>query len=198
MRATLLAPTMSSWPRVPNVSSTTYGKSVTLPSGATLTLALPKIDLTLNALVNLTGTTIHFATQAGELTLAAELPPLELTYEDRERISCIRATFSMSHNDRARALMLATAVDDAVGAQTATLHVYAPVSANGFVHPLPDIGEQCPGVLVTRDVAEAWVALGSPYASTEKRAGAEHVPVFVADGYSPATGTYSSVVRYPV
>ena len=198
--------TTSDWPRVPAVSSITYGSTVPLPSGATLTLGLSSDVAILNSLVNLTGAPVRFNAAAGgaEVIIAPAEVPLRAEVR-RERVAVMLVDLvDASRAERGQHLLL---MPNAAGADapaeeeaptTATIQVFKPPTASGFVRPLPELG-LCTGVLVSAETGAALDLLGSPYDATTKQPAAKRarrarIPVYSAD--VDDDGSIYSLVRY--
>jgi len=147
---------------MPDVSTDTYGSSIELPSGAHVRLALSSDVPIVNSLVNLTGKDVLVVTPMGAVRLEAKCEPLRVTYARQPRIAGMIADTS-DHGALAKSLIVSSMEATPPPTQvTATVHVFAPPKVEAFVRPLPDIGSCC-GVLVTQEVADALVHLGSPY-----------------------------------
>ena len=172
-----------------------YGASVALPTGSSIRLALSSDVPIVNSLVNVTGNDVRVEAPSGVVRVKALLPALDLEYETRRRVSTMIADTS-DEQARAKELVLSSLDADptTTGSSSSSVQVFAPRKATGFRRPLPDIGE-CRGVLVRREVGEAFETLGSPYVIDEehdddddeedkrpaKRTRRERVPVYAVD-----------------
>ena len=169
--------------RFPPPSSLNFNSLLPLPSGRRVRLGLassarvPRV----NALLNLTGAAVRFATPAGTLELAPAPVPLALVYDAPVRLASTSAFVEQPLGPRCDAdgaplpasappetpderaeRMLAHPPE----VRTANMQVYAPRAATGFARPLPALSRDANrplAVLVTAEVAAAVAALGTPY-----------------------------------
>jgi len=148
----------SSWPRMPSVSSDTYGERIALPSGATVTLSLSSSTPILNTFLNLTGADVTISTDGGFVTVPAAREALRVVYAPRQRLGVV--VTETGRDTLARSLVESSTTATNVGATN--VQVFAPRDAGDFERPLPPLGTPS-GVLISEEAGACLMARGTPY-----------------------------------